>query len=128
MRDHFSKNIGKRLPHSPQKKALQISVAPFLIFVSQKISQKYPNDCNSTARNCRELQDAAIIIFRSEFKNFLAGISVLKLFYGVNQFTLCKEYLIPIWNKRKFYPLYLQSELMRCFQGLLGCYPMMFLN
>ena len=53
------------IPHSPQKKALQISVAPFLIFVSQKISQKYPKDCNSTARNSKGLQDALINIYKN---------------------------------------------------------------
>jgi hypothetical protein len=48
------------VPHSPQKKALQISVAPFLILVSQKISQKCIKYCESTARNSKELHQPII--------------------------------------------------------------------
>ena len=68
------------IPHSPQKKALQISVAPFLIFVSQKISQKCIKYCESTARNSKGLHHALIIksdiIFRSEGVSLLAGVFI----------------------------------------------------
>ena len=70
-----------KIPLSPQKKALQISVAPFLIFVSQKISQKFPKDCNSIARNSKGLHHALIIYlhkyFRSEGVNLLTGFLVV---------------------------------------------------
>ena len=70
------------IPHSPQKKALQISVAPFLIFVSQKISQKYPKDCNSTARNSKGLHHALIIYLQKYFRSEEANLWALFLVFN----------------------------------------------
>ena len=44
-----------KIPHSPQKSGLQVTVSHFLILVSQRISQNHFGNSKSFARNSKWL-------------------------------------------------------------------------